>query len=242
MHRWNVILLSAGGITFLLVTGFIIFVMSDYLLPDVETTEEEDSTNTRIGAKIARYLTNQVNSVLFTWSYNNSIINSNLSSLVGAYCDGALTYGTLANASSNNVSLVGVFGQKTGTMNTSALNTVVNKFILALEGVTTNSTLVTSWNDIEPWPPIFWWDIAFEDNSSLSILYSKDQNVITAINGTWEMSEYGLNESTTVDFPNFEYNWEDDYYRAFLELDTEGIQLILEAINIYLNQIANAIN
>ncbi len=238
MKNRNFILLVTAGVCTLIIASFIV---SNLLFQNKGDIKEPDFKNVKIGARIARYLNNRTDSVLFTWSYNNSIINTNLSDLVGAYCDGVLMYGDLTNNTTNNVSLVGVFGQKTGIMNSSALTTIVDKFIYALEKTSTNSTLVTSWNDINPWPPMFWWDIAFDDSSSLSILYSKEQNMITAINGTWEMSEYGLNESTVIDFPHFEYNWEDDYYRAFLNLNDEGTMIILEAISIYLYQIVFAV-
>ncbi len=234
-----------GGFSLILIFFFSYLLLSNLNLFNQTPEENEPPVleDLTIGARIARYIDTRRGQVSFTWCYNNSIINSNLTDLIGDYCDGVLTYGDLSNEtqSDRNISVVGIFGQKTGYIDNIELSSVVGGFISVLQITDKNSSSVTDWNEISPWPPTFWWDIAFDDNTSISILYSKEQKMITAINGTWEMSSFGLNETTFIDFPNFEYNWDDYVYQAFLELDTAMQATINDVIDLYLTILKDAL-
>ena len=234
-----------GAFSAILVVFFSFLILSELNLFNQVPEEHEPPIleDLTIGARIARYIDSRRTQISFTWCYNNSIINTNLTNLVGDYCDGVLTYGNLSNEtqSETNVSVVGIFGQKTGLIDKIELSSVVGGFITVLQDANKNSTLVNDWNDIIPWPPMFWWDIAFDDNTSISILYSKEQQMITAVNGTWKMSSFGLNETTFVDFPNFEYNWHDLMYQAFLELDVASQEIVNNVITLYLTLVRDAL-
>ena len=72
------------------------------------------------------------------------------------------------------------------------------------------------------WPPSFICDIAYEDETSLSLVFSKEHNVLSVVNGTWELSQHTHHGIHTV---NVAYNYDDLVF-----LPITDIQLIISAI------------
>jgi len=134
---------------------------------------------------------------------------------------------------------VGVFGSQSAEISSSTLDLIFNKVEIAIENLNETSDSIKDLGDIIPWPPTFVWDIAFNDNTSISLIYSKDQNVLAAINGTWKASEFGLSGDEIIDFPQFEYEYHSQYVPLpFLILDETAELQILDAVNSYVDLVS----
>jgi hypothetical protein len=229
------------GVTLIIIGG--ILFLPDFIADNPTDTNENENSNTNqkitIGARIASYIESRSPDILFTWSYNNSIVNTNFTDQIGAYVDGVLTYGSHINDSIANVSLVGVFGSQSEKIPSTALYSIFNKFEIAMEDLNKTSASIKDIGDIAPWPPTFVWDIAFKDNTSISLVYSQAQSVLAAINGTWTGSEYGLSQGKLIEFPQFEYEHHSEYVIIpFLILDETAELHVIDAVNSYVNLIS----
>ncbi|UCG01980.1 MAG: hypothetical protein JSW11_20575 [Candidatus Heimdallarchaeota archaeon] len=240
--KYNIVAIIAGiGFT-LVIVGAIVIIPD--LLVNIPTEPNGNNGNHNgdkftIGSRIASYIESRSSDILFTWSYNNSIVNVNFTYQVGDYVDGVLTYGSHINGSVANVSLVGVFGSQTEEISSSTLDSIFTKFEIAIEDLNETSDTITGLGDITPCPPTFVWDIAFNDNTSISLMYSKDQHVLAAINGTWTASEYGLSGEDIIEFPQFEYEYHSqEVPLPFLILDETAEQHVLDAVNTYVDLVS----
>ncbi|MFX0085086.1 MAG: hypothetical protein ACFFAU_05380 [Candidatus Hodarchaeota archaeon] len=196
-------------------------------------------TDLTIGARIAQYLDTRSSDIVFGFSYNNTFVNINISEIVQDYVDGFIIYGAPMNGSTINLTIIHISGADSIIINTTEFISVTDSFEIAMEGLNVSST-ITDWTNI--WPPTFMWDIAFNDNTSLSLVYSQTQSVIAAVNGTWEMSSFGFGDPPVfIDFPNFEYNWEEYDKRKYLVLDNESEILVLNAIQAFYDMIKHAL-
>lgn len=240
--KYNIAAIIAG-ITFTLIIAGAIIIIPDFIANS--PTEPNGNNNNHnghnftIGARIASYIETRSSDILFTWSYNNSIVNVNFTDQIGAYVDGVLTYGSHVNGSVSKVSLVGVFGSQSEEISSSTLDLIFNKFEIAIEDLNETSDSIKDLGDITPWPPTFVWDIAFNDNTSISLIYSKDQYVLAAINGTWTASEFGLSGEEIIEFPQFEYEYHSqDVPLPFLILDETAELQVLDAVNSYVDLVS----
>ena len=231
------------GIAIIVIIVGAIAILPDFLAntptnPD-DQNNNENSQKFTLGYRIASYIEARSSDILFTWSYNNSIVNVNFTDQVGAYVDGVLTYGSHVNGTVANASLVGVFGSLSEEISSSTLDSIFTKFQLAMKDLNETSDSIKDPGDVNPWPPTFVWDIAFDDNTSISLMYSKDQNVLAAINGTWEASKYGLSEGEIIEFPCFEYEHHSQYVPfPFLILNETAENLVLDAVNSYVTLVS----
>ncbi|MHA1967237.1 MAG: hypothetical protein ACW964_05500 [Candidatus Hodarchaeales archaeon] len=198
-------------------------------------------TQMTIGARIAEYMDTRSSDILFGSSFNNSFVNTNLSDIVHDYVDGFIIYGAPMNGSTINLTIVHVLGANSTIINTNEFISVTDNFEIAMRGLDNVSAEVENWNDIMP--TTFMWDIAFDDNTSLSLVYSQERKVMAAVNGTWEMSSFGFGDDPPIfiDFPNFEYDWEEYDNRKYLVLDEESDALIQAAILNFYNMIKEAL-
>jgi hypothetical protein len=241
LMKSNIITIIAGiGFT-LIIVGAIVIIPE--IIPNIPTEPNGNNNNQNgqkftIGSRIASYIKSRSSDILFTWSYNNSIVNINFTDQIGAFVDGVLTYGSHVNGSVANVSLVGVFGSQTEEISSSSLSSIFNTFEIAMEDLNETSNSITDLGDITPWPPTFVWDIAFKDNTSISLMYSKNQHVLAAINGTWTASEYGLSGEEIIEFPQFEYEYHIQYVPLpFLILNETAELHVVDAVNSYVDLI-----
>jgi hypothetical protein len=240
--KYNIAAIIAGIALTLIIVGAIV------IIPDfIANTPTEPSGNNNnhngynftVGSRIASFIESRSSDILFTWSYNNSIVNVNFTDQIGAYVDGVLTYGSHVNGSVSKVSLVGVFGSQSEEISSSTLDFIFNEFEIAIEDLNETSDSIKDLGDIAPWPPTFIWDIAFNDNTSISLIYSKDQHVLAAINGTWTVSEFGLSGEEIIEFPQFEYEYHSQYVPLpFLILDETAELQVLDAVNSYVDLIS----
>ncbi|MFX1507139.1 MAG: hypothetical protein ACFFDC_13750 [Promethearchaeota archaeon] len=243
LMKYNIAAIVAGIALTLIIVGAIVFIPDLFINAPTEpngNNGNHNGHNFTIGSRIASYIESRSSDILFTWSYNNSIVNVNFTDQIGSYIDGVLTYGSHVNGLIANVSLVGVFGSQTEEISSSTLNSIFNTFEIAMEDLNETSITIKGLDDITPWPPTFVWDIAFDDNTSISLMYSKDQHVLAAINGTWTASEYGLSGNETIEFPQFEYEYHSqDIPLSFLILDETTEQLVIDAVNTYVDLISD---
>ncbi|MFW9991127.1 MAG: hypothetical protein ACFFD4_03625 [Candidatus Odinarchaeota archaeon] len=243
----NSLIAGLAGIFFTLVVLSAVFLgpavldfINDPFTPGSEPGP--DIVETKLGARIAKYMESRSSDVLFSWCYNNTFSNVNLTDFFQDYVDGFLIYGAPVNESimGTNISVLHISGVETAEFDSSDLNTVATSFENALKGLDNVSTTITEWMDF--WPPTFLWDVAYKDNTSISLAYSQEHRVIGIVNGTWTMSKFGLEGEIVVDFPQFEYNWESFDNRAYLILDDESEALVLTAIQVLYDKITGAFN
>lgn len=240
--KYNIVAIIAGIVFTLIIVGAIVIIPDFFTNIPTEPNENNNNQNSHkftIGSRIASYIESRSSDILFTWSYNNSVVNVNFTEQIGAYVDGVLTYGSHVNGSVSKVSLVGVFGSQSEEISSSTLNLIFNKFEIAIEDLNETSASIKDLGDLIPWPPTFIWDIAFDDNTSISLIYSKDQHVLAAINGTWTASEYGLSGDEIIEFPQFEYEYHSQYVPLpFLILNETAEQHVLDAVNSYVDLVS----
>ncbi|MHA2232988.1 MAG: hypothetical protein ACXAB4_10890 [Candidatus Hodarchaeales archaeon] len=213
------------------------------LLPNLDLFDSSEmpgpGPEPAMGARIAQYIDARSSDVSFAWCYNNTVVNVNLTALLGAFTNGILISSPPSGVGTANVTAHISFGVTFGTTTSSKLDIVVNAFETALSELETISETVSDWMDI--WPPTFMWDIAYSDGTSLSLVYSQEQHVIAVVNGTWSTSDCEVEPGIIVPFPSFEYNWTSYNNRAFLVLDEASEGLVLSAIQAYIDLVGEAL-
>ncbi|MHA2295107.1 MAG: hypothetical protein ACXAEU_22080 [Candidatus Hodarchaeales archaeon] len=197
-----------------------------------------------IGDRVAKYIDSRSSEVVFGgYTFVNVNLTNNLESIESiGHVDGVLVYGSPVTESitRGNITILQDHGGETGSIIPTELNSVANSFELALSGLEDESTDISDWKDM--WPPTFSWDIAYNDGTSISLVYSKEQRVIAAVNGTWTMSGLTIAvDDTFIELPEFDYVWDDFDSRTFLILDDESEPLVFDAIQAFYGLITGAI-
>ena len=207
---------------------------------DVFSTElsggsnDVDHNNSKLGARVAKYMDSRESDIVFGWCFNNTVVNDDLSSIFDHFIDAILISGAPLNETVMNVSVVYHPEAIVADINPYELAGIANGFENALVGLDEISTDITIWDNI--WPPTFLWDIAYIDGSSLSLIYSREYHVIAAINGTWTRSG---DMYLGVMFPNFSYSTH-SYETAYFVLGTASEALIESVIIDFQNMITGA--
>ncbi|MFX0206848.1 MAG: hypothetical protein ACFFDT_12750 [Candidatus Hodarchaeota archaeon] len=170
-----------------------------------------------IGAQIAARMAASEENISYVWCYNNTWVNFNLSEHYSPlYIDG-IRIGLVNDAP--KMALIHEPAAELADIDQQDLNDVMANFRGALEVLNETSPTLTM-TDI--WPPSFICDIAYEDGTSLSLVFSKEHNVISVVNGTWVLSQYPHHGINGV---NVAYNYDDLVF-----LPISDVQLILTAI------------
>jgi len=170
-----------------------------------------------IGARIAARMANAEDSISYVWMYNNSFVNGNLSNHYGQLIDG-VRIGLVNNE--QKMALIHEPLAEIDDISQVDLDTVMSKFRGAIEVLNETNQTMTEIMDI--WPPSFICDIAYEDNTSLSLIFSKEKGVLSIVNGTWDISSavhHGIN------MLNIQYSFDNLVF-----LPISNIQLMIEAI------------
>ncbi|MFX0173300.1 MAG: hypothetical protein ACFE9L_15510 [Candidatus Hodarchaeota archaeon] len=163
----------------ILVLSMVAFVMnldSEDSLPDSLPPPQNG-----IGYKIATSMEAAENNVEYVWSYNNTFTNLNLSTVYGEYIDGI-------RISKSQMVLINEPLADFADIEQSTLNNVMGKFYDAISSLTEISDSVETIMDIIP--PTLIMDIAYEDNTSISLVFSKTAKVVGVINGTWTLTDH----------------------------------------------------
>ncbi|MFX0183835.1 MAG: hypothetical protein ACFE95_12195 [Candidatus Hodarchaeota archaeon] len=144
-------------------------------------SEDTPPPQNGIGYKIANRMEAAENSVEYVWCYNNTFTNLNLSTSYGKYIDGV-------RISKNKIALINEPSADMADIDQATLNSVMGKFYDAISSLTETSDTIETIMDI--FPPTLIMDIAYEDNTSISLMFSKTEQVVGVINGTWSLTEY----------------------------------------------------
>ena len=187
-----------------------------------------------IGARIAEYIDDRAADVVFGWCYNNTFVNLNITTHFPFYVDAVMLSGALDNSTDLNLSVIHEPMAENTTVSSSSVSSVVNQLEKAITTLNDTSPTISSIDHI--FPPTLLWDIAFSDNTSLSIVYSKQAHVFAAINGTWEYSDFIFHG---VRFPLFDYST-NPWDAAYLVLDNESEHLVLSALQALQDMIIEA--
>jgi hypothetical protein len=138
-----------------------------------------------IGAKIAEGMETNEDNISYIWCYNNTWTNLNLSAHYEEFIDG-VRIGLVDQTPT--AALIHEPTANFAEIDQLSLNNIMADFRNSISVLNDTST---SFDDlIEIWPPTFLIDIAYEDNTSVSIIYSQEHNLISVVNGTWTLSEY----------------------------------------------------
>ncbi|MHA1967187.1 MAG: hypothetical protein ACW964_05240 [Candidatus Hodarchaeales archaeon] len=138
-----------------------------------------------IGARIAARMAEFEQNITYIWCANNTWTNVNLSSYYGMLIDGFRV--GLVN-DTPQMALIHEPEAEFADISQQDLNNAFTGFRSAIEVLNVTSSIITDIDHI--WPPTFMCDIAYEDGTALSIIFSKEHNVISVLNGTWELSSW----------------------------------------------------
>lgn len=211
--KYGAIALVIGGIL-----SASIFVVALNLVNNQTNPGDNNPTPSEgIGARIAARMANAEDSISYVWMYNNSFVNVNLSAHYVPHIDG-VRIGLVNNE--QKMALIHEPLAEIADISQVDLDTVMSKFRKAVEVLNDTSQTITDIMDI--WPPSFICDIAYEDNTSLSLIFSKEKGVLSIVNGTWELSSaihHGINSVI------IQYSFDNLVF-----LPISNIQLMIEAI------------
>lgn len=171
-----------------------------------------------IGAQIAARMAASEDNISYVWCYNNTWVNLNLSTHYGPLFIDGVRVGLVNNTP--RMALIHEPVAELADINQQDLNDVMVNFRGAIEVLNDTSQSLTDIMDI--WPPSFICDIAYEDGTSLSLVFSKEHSVLSVLNGTWELSQHTHFGINTV---NVAYNYDDLVFLPISE-----VQLFLTAI------------
>lgn len=145
-----------------------------------------------IGAKIAERMESNEENISYIWCYNNTWANLNLSEHYGEFIDGVLI--DLVDQTPT-AALIHEPTADFADIDHLDVNSILADFRTSLSVLNDTSTLIDNLGDLLPLT--FLIDIAYEDNTSISVIYSQEHNLVSVINGTWTLSEHlfhGINQ------------------------------------------------
>jgi hypothetical protein len=175
--------------------SIMIFSMGIILLP-FPVTDPTISPD-GVGDLIAKNMQRRIDEVTYLWSFNNTWTNVNLSSHYSQYIDG-LRIGL--SDESTKAALISEPNARIEDIDQDQFNTVMEALRLAISEMDLDQYEDVTFDDL--FPPTIVFDIVYEDNTTLSLVFSKEERVIGVLNGTLETwQEPDPITSTTVDTP-----------------------------------------
>lgn len=222
IKKYGAIALIFGGII-----SASLFVVVLNLGDDIVGPGDNDPSQfSGIGARIAARMAETEDNISYVWMYNNSFVNGNLSEHYEQPIDG-VRIGLVNNE--QKIALIHEPAAEVVDINQSDLNSVMSNFRGAIEVLNDTNQTMTDIMDI--WPPSFICDIAYEDNTSLSLIFSKEKGVLSVVNGTWSLSSFTHHGINALDI---QYSFDNLVF-----LPITNIQLMIEAIQSLENFIYN---
>ena len=219
--RYGVILIIIGG----MIALSILAIMMN-LNPPNDTPDNGDPSPSgqKIGLKIASRMEEVEENISYVWCYNNTWVNLNLSEHFGRFIDG-VRIGVVNDTP--QIALINEPQAEVSEISQEDVNSVMGKFRGAISVINDTSQ---SYSDImQIWPPSFICDIAYEDGSSLSLMFSKEHQVLSVLNGTWELSQW---EHHGINLLLFNYSYDDLVF-----LPISNVDQMIEAIQSFENLI-----
>ncbi|NHJ02963.1 MAG: hypothetical protein EAX86_12575 [Candidatus Heimdallarchaeota archaeon] len=180
-----------------------------------------------IGERIAARMAEAEENISHVWCYNNSFVNGNLSEYYEMYIDG------LSIGKSLNDSLIMALIHEPLAESTEVSQSSLNSVMASFRSAVTNVAGYSSVSDLmEIWPPNFMIDIAYEDGTSLSLIFSKTHQVLSIHNGTWEFSPHYRYGIQLLDFTR------ESIGEVFLEItDTQYMLAAIQAFETWIHEI-----
>jgi hypothetical protein len=216
--KFGAFALITGGIMIVILVIFALNVFFPATLPEDNNQPPPPSSEKGIGYRIASRMAAAEENVSYVWCYNNTWVNLNLSNhYYPEFIDG-VRIGLMNDTS--KMALIHEPNAEIRDIDRQDLNTVMVNFRGAITVL--NDTNQSLTDIMQIWPPTFICDVAYEDGTSLSLMFSKEHQVLSVLNGTWTLSQwhhYGINSLI--------FNYSDDDL-VFLPLS--DMQLFLQAI------------
>ena len=219
--KYGVVLIIVGG----MIALSILAIMMNLSPPsDTSNNGDPSPSGQKIGFKIASRMEEIEENISYVWCYNNTWVNLNLSEHFGRFIDG-VRIGLINDTP--KLALINEPQAEVSEINQQDVNSVMGKFRGAISVINDTSQ---SYSDImQIWPPSFICDIAYEDGSSLSLMFSKEHQVLSVLNGTWELSQW---EHHGINVLIFNYSYDDLVFLPISNMD-----IMLEAIQSFENLI-----
>jgi hypothetical protein len=173
--------------------------------------------NQGLGMKIAARMETREENISYIWCYNNTWANLNLSEHYGEFIDGVLI--DLVDQTPT-AALIHEPTADFADINQLDVNSILADFRTSLSVLNDTSTLIDNLGDLLPLT--FLIDIAYEDNTSISVIYSQEHNLVSVINGTWTLSEHLFHGINQVEM---DYN-----YDSLLFFPLEDPSLVLTSL------------
>ncbi|MFW9856757.1 MAG: hypothetical protein ACFFFG_17030 [Candidatus Thorarchaeota archaeon] len=187
------------------------------LLNPVDENQQPPDDN-KIGFRIASRMSASEDEIAYVWCYNNTFTNLNLSTHFGKYIDG-VRVGRLANGS-QEMALIHEPVADFALVEQTDLNQAFTKFRGVIAQINESSDQITDLMDI--WPPTYLMDLAYDNGSSLSLVFSKQHQILGVLDGTWILSNYNHHG---IPLLNLDYDLEDPIY-----LPISDVSAMVEAI------------
>lgn len=224
--RYGVIAIIIGSIIAVTVFTFALIALNNDLNNGNDNGNGE-KVEGGIGARIAERMADSEDNISYIWCYNNTWTNMNLSTHYERLIDG-IRVGLINDIP--QMALIHEPEAEIANISQQTLNNALSGFRDAIEVLNVTSSSITDIDQIRP--PTFMCDIAYEDGTCLSIIFSKQHEVISIYNGTWELSTYTHFGIKQID-ANLSYD--DDVY-----LTLSDSSLVIAAIQKFENMIYDA--
>jgi hypothetical protein len=179
---------------------------------------QHPSNGDNIGFRIASRMSASEDEIAYVWCYNNTFTNMNLSTHFGKYIDG-VRVGRLAN-DTQQAALIHEPLADFAFVDQTNLNQVFTNFRGAITQINESTDQITDLMEI--WPPTYLLDIAYDNGSSLSLVFSKEHQILGVLDGTWSLSNHTHHG---IPLLNLDYNLDNPIY-----LPLANIAPMLEAI------------
>ncbi|WP_455139497.1 hypothetical protein [Candidatus Hodarchaeum mangrovi] len=185
LKKYGAIAVISGGILSVIIFG--ILLNATDIIPG-PGPGPDNPPSIGVGLRLATRMQNSEDNISYIWCYNNSWVNINLTEHYQTKVDmiDGIRVGLVNDTPT--IALIHEPMAEISTFNISDLNNVMGKFHEAISVLNDTTTAIKNLGDI--WPPTFMIELAYENGSSLSIIYSKPYSLISVVNGTWTLSEF----------------------------------------------------
>ena len=187
------------SVLFAVISGGILAISILFITLNLDNTPNGDpGLNEGIGSQIAARMESIEENVSYVWIYNNTFANVNLSNHYNNFIDG-VGIGYVDEVL--KMALVHEPTADIANISQNDLNSVMAEFRLAISEVENVSEEITEIEQLLP--TSFICDIAYEDGTSLSLVFSTEHEVLGVVNGTWTATTHTHHGLPTISLSHY---------------------------------------